>query len=557
MRLIKLITFVMLLLMLVGCQKWDEYAKDLAVADKALLKAELIDVSLSTELSITSNGNQQSFNDAIWFQMSIEPFFLYVIEPEPIILYENGGSYYQAQLGSPLTEDGKYVINPRRISATEAETFSQIKVDTDTNYRFIDGTIEKTGRKKYKIKTTYENLLKDESVSDLLDLEDLMSPSQYADLLNTKVTVTMDLNDGITMNIEINMNIESYEIDLEMTMAMQASSTRRVDVSNDNRFSILEKNNIQLAAEIKVDQPMMIPAHIDNRGYAYFKVFLEPGHYIYNSTDSMGPDFRDLYGNSYNLNVIPNQDEIFAFYPYKAMKVNQAGYYYFRVFLPGYEAITFSIDHLKYDTFVSNESYDITSGGTFNFEIEGLHDAVKFEYKSNKPAVIGVKGLTEGLGLITNQRTSQAYYDLNQNRTYAVEGYTTFYAIPHNMSGVTNYQLTFEIYTQEDAIYANPSLMRTIGNAYDFTIVTSEKLHKQFVKFVIPRSGDYVFTKNLIYDNVANIGTLYTENQRYIASIKNYNGSTSQVIHLDPGIYYIELYSGQPSVYQLKYQQLK
>lgn len=557
MRTIKMITFLLLLMMLVGCQKWDEYSKDLAAADKALIEAELIDVSLSTEISIAKNGDQQSINDSLWFQMSIEPFFMYVIEPEPIILYENGGSYYQAQLGSPLTDDGKYVISPRKINATEAEAFSQIKVDTDTNYRFIDGTIEKTGKKKYKIKTTYENLLKDESVSDLLDLEEMMSPSQYADLLNTKVTVTMDLNDGITMNIVINMNIESFEIDLEMTMAMQASSSRRVDVSTDNRFSILEKDNIHLAAEIKVDQPVMIPANVDHRGYAYFKVFLEPGHYIYNSTDSLSPDFRDLNGNSYNLNVIPNQEELFASYPYKAMKVNEAGYYYFRVFIPGYDSIMFSIDHLHYDTYVSDEYYTITSGGTYNFEIEGLHDTVKFVYYSNKPAVIGVKGKTEGLVLVTNQSTSMAYYDATLKYTYAVNGPVTFYAIPYNASGVKDYQLTFEIYTQEDAIYANPSLMRTIGESYDFTIVTSEKLNKQFVKFVITESGDYVFTKNLIYDNVSNIGTLYQENQRYVGLIYHYNGSPTQAIHLDPGTYYIQLYSGQPSVYQLKYQLLK
>ncbi|MGE4321118.1 MAG: hypothetical protein AB7E61_06700 [Acholeplasmataceae bacterium] len=556
MKYVKLSVMIVLLLMLASCSRWSAYEKELAAADKALFEADLLDVNVMTDISINDHGSINSVSDEVSFSMSIDPYFIYIEDPEPSIIYENEGYYYQANLGSPLTDTGYYVIAPNIVNVEMAESFSNINVEGEPSYQFIDGKIEETEDHVFQITTTFKNLLEDQSFADLATLEDLMTSDQYDAFLASEVIVTVDFNQGIKMMLNLSMDIEDIAMTISLTMDIKIAQGEAVDVLNDERFLILETSDIMKATEIFVDHPFSYPENWDLYTQAYFKIYLEEGHYYINaSSPQMYPTFMDLNYQNYNLIDMIENRLILENYPYRAIKIDQAGYYYFSLFINGYEASSFSIDHLDYDSYLSDSTMDITNGGTYSFEIEGLHDAVAFEYTGSSNAIIGIDGLGDHLSFFTIQNVSiSSFYNQDKN-AISVTGPTTVYLIPFDEYGIKTYTVTFEVFYQSNN-FTSLDQMYTLTSTFDHMFVASDDLASQYVKLEITEEGDYAFYKNNVYNDIGNIGTIYDESNQVIKAVNNYTGSSYQLAHLVPGTYYLQLVAFNPSVFQLRYEKI-
>lgn len=556
MKYIKLSVMAVLLFMLASCNRWSAYEKELAAADKALLEADLLDVSVMTNISINDQGLINSVSEEVSFAMSIDPYFIYIENPEPSIIYEHDDHYYQADLGSPLTDTGYYVIDPNIVNVDMAESFSNINVEGELSYQFIDGKIEETEDHVFEITTTFENLLEDPSFGDLASLEDLMTSDQYDAFLASEVKVTVDFNQGIKMMLNLSMDIDDIAMTISLTMDIKIAEGTAVDVVNDERFLILETSDIMNATEIFVDHPFSYPENGDVYTNAYFKIYLEEGHYYINaSSPHMYPTFMDSNYQNYHLIDMIEPQLILENYPYRAIEIDQAGYYYFSLFINGYEASSFSIDHLDYDSYLADSTMDITHGGTYTFEIEGLHDAVAFEYTGNSNAIIGIDGLGDHLSFFTEQNVSiSAFYNQDKN-AISVTGPTTVYLIPFDTYGIKTYTVTFEVFYQSDN-FMSLDQMYTLTSTFDHMFVTSDDLADQYVKLEITEEGDYAFYKNNVYNDIGNIGTIYDESNQVIKTVNIYTGSSYQLAHLVTGTYYIALVGFNPSVFQLRYEKI-
>ncbi len=556
MKYVKLSVMIMLLFMLASCNRWSAYEKELAAADQALLEADLLDVNVMTDIKIDENGSINSVSEEVSFNMSIDPYFIYIEDPEPSIIYENEGNYYQADLGSPLTDTGSYVIDPNIVNIEMAESFSNINVEGELSYQFIDGKIKEIEDHIFQITTTFENLLEDPSFTDLASLESLMTSDQYHAFLASEVKVTVDFNQGIKMMLNLSMDIEDIAMTISLTMDIKIAEGASVDVLNDDRFLVLETSDIMNATEIYVDHPFSYQENWDLYTSAYFKIYLEEGHYYINaSSPQIYPTFMDLNYQNYNLIDMIEPHLILENYPYRAIKIDQAGYYYFSLFINGYEASSFSIDHLDYDSYLADSTMDITNGGTYTFEIEGLHDAVAFEYTGSSNAIIGIDGLEDQLSFLTEQNISiSSFYNQDKN-AISVTGPTTVYLIPFDEYGIKTYTVTFQVFYQSNN-FTSLDQMYTLTSTFDHIFVTSDDLAPQYVKLEITEEGDYAFYKNHIYNDIGNIGTIYDESNQMIKTVNIYTGSSYQLAHLVPGTYYIALVAFNPSVFQLRYEKI-
>ena len=255
MKIIKTSLIVIMLFMLTSCSITNEYERELTEADKALLEADLIDVNISTDVSVTMDGRTNSQKEDVSMLMSVDPFFAYIEGPENAILYEEQGNYYQATLSSPLTEDEQYAIIPQLIEIDFVENLSGINLEEDIIYQFIDAHIEKSDDHVYEITTTFENLLDDPSFEDLYILKNIMTNEQYEEFASTEVSFTIDFNEGIKVSFDFLIRIDYIIIDFASTMDVKTVEGSAID----ERFLMLESNDISKATELIVDQSIILP----------------------------------------------------------------------------------------------------------------------------------------------------------------------------------------------------------------------------------------------------------------------------------------------------------